>query len=79
MSATVKNGPDALEMGFLFYPREQTSVGYAADCDIVICGGDAKPTDLHLPVTIHCVDDEIFEWLERREKRKKPANSIIVI
>jgi hypothetical protein len=24
--------------------------GYAADCDIIICGGNAKPTDLHLAV-----------------------------
>ena len=26
----VKNGPDALEMGCLYYPRKQTSVTYAA-------------------------------------------------
>src|SRR5258708_26675222 len=31
----VKNGPDALEMGCLHYPRKQTSVGYAADCDVI--------------------------------------------
>jgi hypothetical protein len=24
--------------------------GYAADCDIIICGGNAKPTDQHLAV-----------------------------
>jgi hypothetical protein len=30
----VKNGPDALEMGCLYYPRKQTSVSHAADCDI---------------------------------------------
>jgi hypothetical protein len=31
----VKNGPDALEMGCLHYPRKQTSVSYAADGDII--------------------------------------------
>jgi hypothetical protein len=34
------------------------------------CGGGAKPTDTHLAVTIHCVDDEIIQWLQRRERRK---------
>jgi hypothetical protein len=33
----VKNGPDALEMGCLYYPRKQTSVSHAADCDVIIC------------------------------------------
>src|SRR6202023_2324214 len=32
-----KNGPDALEMGCLFYPRKQTSVSYAADCNVIVC------------------------------------------
>jgi hypothetical protein len=36
----------------------------------VLCGGGAKPTDTHLASTVHCVDDEIIEWLERRERRK---------
>jgi hypothetical protein len=35
----VKNSPDALEAGFLFYPRKQTSVSYAADCDLMVCKG----------------------------------------
>jgi hypothetical protein len=30
-----KNGPDAVEMGCLYYPRKQTSVSYAADCDVI--------------------------------------------
>jgi hypothetical protein len=47
---------------FLFYPLEQT-----ADCDIIICGGGAKPTDLHLLSIVHCVDEEILDWLERSE------------
>jgi hypothetical protein len=63
-----KNGPDALEMGCLYYPRKQTSVSYAADCDIIICYGGAKPTDKHLASTVHCVDDEIIgdcaAWIE---------------
>jgi hypothetical protein len=39
VSSGVKNGPDALEMGCLYYPRKQTSVSYAADCDDVACYG----------------------------------------
>jgi hypothetical protein len=34
---------------------------------IVICGGGARPGDTHLDSTIHCVNDEIFEYLEWRE------------
>jgi hypothetical protein len=40
--------------------------------DIIICGGSAKPTDWHLLSKVVAVDAEIFEWLERREKRKTP-------
>jgi hypothetical protein len=65
----VKNGRDALEMGCLFYPRKQTSVSYAADADVIVCYGRAKLTDKHLASKIHCVDDEIIEWLQRRERR----------
>jgi hypothetical protein len=57
-----KNGPDALKMGCLFYPRKQTSISYATDCDLVVYGG-AKLADSHLASkVIHCVDDEIFEF-----------------
>lgn len=66
----VKNGPDALEMGFLFYPRKQTSVSYAADCDVIVCYGAATIHDQHTAPTIHCVGDEIFEFLQRREERR---------
>ena len=52
----VKNGPDALEMRCLFYPRKQTSVSYAADCDVIACYGRPKLTDKHLAYTIHCID-----------------------
>jgi hypothetical protein len=53
---TPKNGPDALEMGRLYalemgrlcYPRKQTSVSYAADCDVIVCYGGAKFADKHL-------------------------------
>jgi hypothetical protein len=64
-------------MGCLYYPREQTSVSAAAmqgpdpnrfaDCDVIVCYGGAKLTDEHLASTMHCVDDEIFEWLKRRQ------------
>jgi hypothetical protein len=36
-----------------------------------IAYGGAKPTDLHLASTIHCVDGEIHQWLKRRERRKQ--------
>jgi hypothetical protein len=40
------------------------------DTDFVVRYGGAKPTD-NLPTIIHCVDDEIFGWLQRREQRKE--------
>jgi hypothetical protein len=72
-------------MGRLFYPRKQTSVSAAAmsdpdpdpfaDCDIIVCYGGAKPTDKHLASTIRAVDNEIFEFLERRERRRQQRSS----
>jgi hypothetical protein len=38
---------------------------------IVICGGNAKPTDLHLLSTIRAVDDGIIRYLQRREDRRR--------
>jgi len=58
-------------MGCLYYPRKQTSVSYAPDCDVVVCYCGAKPEDEHLAVIIHWVDEEIFESLERREAKRK--------
>jgi hypothetical protein len=58
-------------MGCLYYPRKQTSVSYAADGDLIVCYGGAKPTDKHLASKIHCVDDEIIGWLKRRERRRR--------
>ena len=55
----------------VFYPRKQTSVSYAADCDVMVCYGNAKSTDKHAAATIHCIDDEVIEWLERRERRRR--------
>ena len=69
VAVRVKNGPDALEVGCLYYPRKQTSLSHAADCDVIACYGGAKSTDRHLASKIHCVDDRIIEWLERREQR----------
>jgi hypothetical protein len=59
---TVKNGPDALEMGCLFMPL----MG-----DVIVCYGRAKLTDKHLASKIHCVDDEVIGWLERREQHRR--------
>jgi hypothetical protein len=36
-----------------------------------IAYGGAKPTDAHLASIIHCYDDEIISWLEKRERRKQ--------
>jgi hypothetical protein len=58
-------------MGCLYYPRKQTSVSHAADRDVIACYGRATLFDKHLASKIQCVDDEIIEWLERREKRRR--------
>jgi hypothetical protein len=41
--------------------------------------GGAKLTDKYLAFKIHRVDDQIIEWLERRESRKpsRPFNDRI--
>ncbi len=44
-------------------------MSYAADCHVIVCYDAAKRTDKHLAATVHCVDDEIIEWLKRREQR----------
>jgi len=44
--------------------------------EIIFCGGGAKPTDTHLASTVHCID-EIIEWLERRERRRRGRSSQI--
>jgi hypothetical protein len=40
-------------------------------CDVIVCYGRAKLTDKHLASKIHCVDDGIIGWLERREQRMR--------
>jgi hypothetical protein len=62
-------------MGCLYYLRKQASVSYAADCDVIVCYGGAKPTDTHLASVIHCIDDEIIGWLRRREQRRRRKQS----
>jgi hypothetical protein len=42
-----------------------------SDCDHIRCYGGATFADKHLASTIHCVDDEIFEWLQRRETKPR--------
>jgi hypothetical protein len=42
-----------------------------ADCDFIVCYGGATVYDKHLAATVHCVDDEIIGWLERREQRRR--------
>jgi hypothetical protein len=45
--------------------------------EIIICGGNAQPTDTNLLSTVHCIDEEIFEFLKRRERRKRTCHSKI--
>jgi len=42
-----------------------------ADCDTIVCYGNAKPTDTHTASVIHCIDGEIIGWLERQERRRR--------
>src|SRR5438876_6765396 len=42
-----------------------------ANCHVIVCYGGAGLFDKHLASTIHCVDDEIIGWLQRREQRKR--------
>ncbi len=35
------------------------------DCYVIVCYRGAKATDKHVASTVHCVDDEIIEWLKR--------------
>ena len=44
-----------------------------ADCDTIVCYGNAKPTDTHTHTAsvIHCIDGEIIGWLERQERRRR--------
>ena len=42
-----------------------------ADGEIIVCYGGAKPNrDMNWSV-VHCIDDDIIEWLERRERRRR--------
>jgi hypothetical protein len=56
----------------LYYPRKQTSVSHATDCDVIVCYGAAKLSDKHLAATVHCVDDEIIGRLKGREQLRLP-------
>jgi hypothetical protein len=38
---------------------------------VIKCYGNAKPTDVHLASTIHAIDDEIIDWLQRCERRRR--------
>jgi hypothetical protein len=46
-----------------------------ADCDVIICYGGVKVADRHLASKVHCFDDEIIEWLERREQRGRERHA----
>jgi hypothetical protein len=40
-----------------------------ADCEVIVCYGGATLVDKHLAATVRCVDDDMIEWLKRREQR----------
>ena len=44
-------------------------LGLCAKTDIATA--ERRLFDKHLASTLHCVDDEIIGWLERRERRKR--------
>ncbi|UEM10883.1 hypothetical protein J4G43_040735 [Bradyrhizobium barranii subsp. barranii] len=39
--------------------------------DVIVCYGRVKLTDKHLASKIHCVDDEVIGWRERRKQRRR--------
>jgi fructose-specific component phosphotransferase system IIB-like protein len=42
------------------------------DCDfIIVCGGNAKPTDTHLASKVVAIDDEVIAVLRRRERQRQ--------
>jgi hypothetical protein len=42
-----------------------------ANCHVIVCYGGAGLFDKHLAATIHCVDDEIIGWWQRREQHRR--------
>jgi hypothetical protein len=56
-----------LKWDVCFTPEKKASISYAADCDVIVCGG-ATIYSKHLASKVHCVDDEIIGWLKRREQ-----------
>jgi hypothetical protein len=44
---------------------------------IIRCYGGAKPADKHLASTIHCIDDEVLDWLQRREQRRRDRHVLV--
>jgi hypothetical protein len=43
--------------------------GVVIEGEIIVCRGCARPSDGHSECTVHCVNEEGIEWLERRERR----------
>src|ERR1700686_4431942 len=49
-------------MGLLFCPREQTSVSYAADCDVIVCYGGATYRCRAAPLTNEAANQLKPNW-----------------
>jgi hypothetical protein len=65
-----KRSFDTLEMGFLFYSQEQTSVRLRCRlrCRPPLQCSEAKPTDKYLASAMHSVGDRIIKRLKCREQ-----------
>jgi hypothetical protein len=58
-------------LGVVYYPRKQTSVSYAADCDETVCysGPPKSPTSI-LPRRSIVLTTRFLNGLQRREQRR---------
>jgi hypothetical protein len=58
-------------LGVVYYPRKQTSVSYAADCDATVCyGGPPKSPTSILPRRSIVLTTRFLNGLQRREQRR---------
>ena len=51
--------------------------------DEIRCYGDARPTDTHLLAEIHCMNEEIYAWLDQHERavpvRRRKRDALIAL
>jgi hypothetical protein len=61
----------------VFYPQRQTSASYAADCDVMVCHGNARLVDKHLSPTVQCVDGRLFVDLSKVDQATITERAIL--